>query len=117
MKKHQYLVITIFLLSTLLLPGCTENQITQPIDTDGDGYNNTIDLFPNDPSEWQDTDNDTYETTPTHSPTIQMNGRTLTKMALETTPIITPMMKAAGIHQTSLASPKTTPKPPLTTPP
>ncbi len=37
------------------LSGCTEPQ---PKDTDGDGYKDDVDAFPNDASEWFDSDND-----------------------------------------------------------
>ncbi|MBU0496639.1 MAG: transglutaminase-like domain-containing protein [Candidatus Thermoplasmatota archaeon] len=54
-----YLLITLLILN-LSISGCTEQQTTTPFDNDGDGYNNTIDAFPNNPQEWLDSDNDTY---------------------------------------------------------
>ena len=33
---------------------------SETIDSDGDGFGDNSDVFPNDPSEWYDTDNDTY---------------------------------------------------------
>lgn len=42
------------ILASISLSGCLE------ADTDGDGYNDKIDVFPNDPTEWFDSDNDSY---------------------------------------------------------
>lgn len=52
------LLIALMVISVGFLSGCTEDEITEPIDTDGDGYLDDIDAFPNDIFEWQDADND-----------------------------------------------------------
>lgn len=59
MKKTLSPLIAIILITSITLSGCNEqNKPTTQIDTDGDGYNDTIDAFPTNPSEWNDTDND-----------------------------------------------------------
>ena len=50
-----------FVLITLgLMSGCTENrpEVKGETDTDGDGYNDTVDAFPYDNTEWEDFDGD-----------------------------------------------------------
>ena len=42
------------------LSGCTDNTKETNSDADGDGYNDEVDAFPNDATEWEDTDNDGY---------------------------------------------------------
>ena len=54
MKKE---IIVILIFGAALLSGCT-NPTEQITDSDGDGYNDSVDVFPNDPAEWLDTDND-----------------------------------------------------------
>jgi len=51
------------MISVGFLSGCTENQPNEsnepePIDTDGDGYDDDVDAFPSDPSNWLDSDKD-----------------------------------------------------------
>ncbi len=48
------------LISLSLISGCTQNNPGSNTvkDTDGDGYNDTVDLFPTDSTEWIDTDGD-----------------------------------------------------------
>ncbi|MBN2599805.1 MAG: thrombospondin type 3 repeat-containing protein, partial [Candidatus Thermoplasmatota archaeon] len=43
-----------------MIGGCTENGPgnTGELDTDRDGYNDTVDAFPSDPTEWTDSDGD-----------------------------------------------------------
>ncbi len=58
--KKILIIGSILLVITVSLSGCTEqqNSDTSVKDTDGDGYNNDVDAFPNDPGEWKDSDND-----------------------------------------------------------
>jgi len=56
-KQILALIISITILG-IGLSGCQENEINKKIDTDGDGYIDEIDAFPNDISEWEDSDND-----------------------------------------------------------
>jgi hypothetical protein len=77
--KIAILIIAFMMVGTGLLSGCTEtsqedrdqqyqnnqngNQQSGPTtsrDTDRDGYNDNIDVFPNDPNEWKDSDKDGY---------------------------------------------------------
>ena len=78
MQKMRMVVIGLCILLVVVSCGCTSNQTTtvsdneddnyvedvkdttapKEIDTDGDGYNDTIDAFPHDPNEWIDSDND-----------------------------------------------------------
>lgn len=51
--KFSVIAIAVLLLATGL-SGCTG----EAKDTDGDGYNDDVDTFPNDPSEWKDSDHD-----------------------------------------------------------
>ncbi len=57
---HKYLIILkiIILLIILNLSGCVEEINQHAIDSDGDGFVDEIDEFPNDYTEWLDTDND-----------------------------------------------------------
>lgn len=57
---HKYLItLNIFTLLTILsLSGCLEEINQHAIDTDGDGYNDEVDVFPNDDTEWFDSDYD-----------------------------------------------------------
>ena len=65
MKKIS-LSVALLLITIGCFSGCNEqistdldnNIITQ--DTDGDGYNDTVDAFPEDKTEWNDTDGDGY---------------------------------------------------------
>jgi hypothetical protein len=68
MKKMVILGIIFMVVSVVFLCGCNEqssnsntdngNTNAGTIDTDGDGYNDDVDAFPNDSSEWKDSDND-----------------------------------------------------------
>ena len=59
MNKHLIVIsITIILLS-VGLSGCTETT-TEAKDTDGDGYKDDVDAFPNDATEWLDSDSDGF---------------------------------------------------------
>jgi len=68
MRKIAILIIISMVIGAGFLSGCTNpNQSgennqqggnTGPKDTDGDGYNDDVDAFPNDSSEWKDSDND-----------------------------------------------------------
>jgi hypothetical protein len=65
MKKKAIAIGIIFLLIMLSFSGCTdnetnnENEVTDTgKDTDGDGYKDEVDEFPNDPEEWIDSDGD-----------------------------------------------------------
>jgi len=64
MKKQVVAVGLILMLLTITLSGCIDtsqqNETIEAKDTDGDGYNDDIDIFPNDSSEWKDSDNDGY---------------------------------------------------------
>ncbi|MCK5261595.1 MAG: hypothetical protein KAJ44_05400 [Thermoplasmatales archaeon] len=60
MNKH-LLILGVVVLICVGLSGCNEQEVTtKEIDTDGDGYNDKIDAFPYDSSEWIDSDNDGY---------------------------------------------------------
>ena len=56
MKKHLIIIGITLVLLTVGLSGCVEEADAK--DTDGDGYTDDIDAFPNDKSEWIDTDKD-----------------------------------------------------------
>jgi len=78
MNKMGILLIALMLISVGFLSGCTENESNEynesneknepnennepnepeSIDSDGDGYTDDVDAFPNDSSEWLDSDND-----------------------------------------------------------
>ena len=77
MKKHIILTIIITTLLCINITGCNEQNNTTPIDTDGDGYNDNIDAFPN-------------------------NAKTQTMTASAITPIITQMMIHDGKHHKHL---------------
>ena len=57
MTKKFIIVVGISLILAMGLCGCVDEEVE---DTDGDGYNNDVDLFPDDSTEWEDTDNDGY---------------------------------------------------------
>ncbi|UCF11913.1 MAG: hypothetical protein JSW06_07675 [Thermoplasmatales archaeon] len=59
MKKHLFILCVILI--CIGLSGCNEQKVTtKEIDTDGDGYNDNVDEFPNNSSEWIDSDKDGY---------------------------------------------------------
>jgi len=60
MKKEMIVIIVTTVMSIFIigLSGCTKQ--TEVADTDGDGYKDNIDAFPDDSTEWEDTDNDGY---------------------------------------------------------
>lgn len=60
MRKIIALLVGIALVSLCLLTGCTEksSESSPAKDTDGDGYIDSLDAFPNDPTEWKDSDGD-----------------------------------------------------------
>jgi hypothetical protein len=60
MKKHMIILVGVLLITAGLISGCTENKPTKAKekDIDGDGYNDTIDMFPSDLTEWTDSDGD-----------------------------------------------------------
>ena len=55
MKNLKIMLIVLMVITFGFLSGCVEEEGK---DTDGDGYSDDKDAFPNDPSEWEDTDND-----------------------------------------------------------
>jgi len=60
MKKKAWLLIFILII-TGCLSGCLQkNGNYNDIDSDGDGYTDDVDVFPNNASEWKDTDGDGY---------------------------------------------------------
>lgn len=60
MKKH-LLIICVVVLICAGLSGCNEQEMTtKEIDTDGDGYNDNVDEFPDNSLEWIDSDKDGY---------------------------------------------------------
>ena len=63
MDKNKIIFTIAVLLLSVWLSGCTE-IIPEAKDTDGDGYNDDVDAFPNDPSEWEDSDNDGFGSKP-----------------------------------------------------
>jgi hypothetical protein len=60
MKKLVVVLVGFIMISLSLMSGCTENSPEGNIvkDTDGDGYNDTVDAFPLDSTEWKDSDGD-----------------------------------------------------------
>ena len=57
MKKSLVNIIIIIILITFGFSGCIEEELVE-IDSDGDGYNDDVDVFPDDVNEWIDSDND-----------------------------------------------------------
>jgi hypothetical protein len=59
-KKIVVVLMGFVLIAIALMSGCTENKSENNavIDSDGDGYNDTFDAFPNDKTEWVDSDGD-----------------------------------------------------------
>lgn len=62
MREIAILLIALMIISVGFLSGCEQQSKsdTKTKDTDGDGYNDTVDAFPSDPTEWKDTDGDGY---------------------------------------------------------
>lgn len=60
MDKHLLVIGVAVLIICVGLSGCNEQEVTKEIDTDGDGYNDKVDEFPYNSSEWIDSDNDGY---------------------------------------------------------
>lgn len=65
MKKLIILLIALLIISAGLLSGCTTSEVengesSMETDSDGDGYNDTVDAFPDDSTEWIDSDGDGY---------------------------------------------------------
>jgi len=60
MKKILVILVGLFLISICLMNGCTENNTLNTIekDIDADGYNDAVDAFPTDSTEWADADGD-----------------------------------------------------------
>ena len=54
MKKIAILLIVLMMIGVGFLSGCFEEKV----DADGDGYEDTVDAFPNDVTEWIDSDKD-----------------------------------------------------------
>lgn len=53
------MIIVSFSLLITIFAGCiSQKQTEQAVDTDGDGYADDVDAFPNDPTEWKDSDGD-----------------------------------------------------------
>jgi len=58
-RKIVVMLVGFLLITIGLMSECTENnQQADEVDTDGDGYVDSLDAFPSDPTEWQDSDND-----------------------------------------------------------
>ena len=55
MKNLKIMLVVLIAVNLVFLTGCVQEDVK---DTDGDGYGDDVDAFPNDPSEWKDTDND-----------------------------------------------------------
>jgi len=58
MNKHLFKIFIVVLIC-VGLSGCDEQETT-PLDSDGDGYNDDVDEFPNNSLEWIDNDKDGY---------------------------------------------------------
>jgi hypothetical protein len=54
--KVRVLILLISAILVLATAGCLEEEL--PKDSDGDGYIDSIDAFPDDPTEWRDSDGD-----------------------------------------------------------
>jgi hypothetical protein len=54
------ILLGLVVISSGLLSGCSEKKPTNTVvaDSDGDGYNDTVDAFPHNSSEWKDSDGD-----------------------------------------------------------
>lgn len=57
MKKNIMIITIILMFISVSFSGCNENEEPE-IDTDGDGYNDNVDAFPFNSSEWVDSDED-----------------------------------------------------------
>jgi len=59
-RKIVVVLIGFVLITTGVLSGCTENrpEVKGETDTDGDGYRDALDAFPDDSTEWEDSDGD-----------------------------------------------------------
>jgi hypothetical protein len=60
MKQLMVILLGLVVISSGLLSGCSEKKPTNTVvaDSDGDGYNDTVDAFPHNSSEWKDSDGD-----------------------------------------------------------
>jgi hypothetical protein len=60
MKKILVLFLSVIVTTVVLFGGCFNNKPTNTVvpDSDGDGYNDTVDAFPHNSSEWKDSDGD-----------------------------------------------------------
>lgn len=60
MRKIVIVLVGVILITVGLMSGCTKNTPTNNSekDTDEDGYNDTVDAFPSDSTEWNDSDGD-----------------------------------------------------------
>ena len=60
-----------------------KSEFMLAVDSDGDGYSNSVDAFPQDPTEWQDSDGDGYGDNSMFSHKTPPNGQTQILMAME----------------------------------
>jgi len=60
MKQLMVVLLGLVVISSGLLSGCSEKKPTNTVvaDSDGDGFNDTVDAFPHNSSEWKDSDGD-----------------------------------------------------------
>jgi len=60
MKQLMVVLLGLVVISSGLLSGCSEKKPTNTViaDSDGDGYNDTVDAFRHNSSEWKDSDGD-----------------------------------------------------------
>ena len=60
MKQLMVVLLGLVVISSGLLSGCSEKKPTNTVvaDSDSDGYNDTVDAFPHNSSEWKDSDGD-----------------------------------------------------------